>query len=388
MIRQLCSGLFGTLAIFFAMISTSASTLAQGTLTYQALKIPESGTNIISPHGLAYNNVLVGSAVAYRGGPPTALLRFPAHGAPSPSGPSYMYYTYPDNSANPTVFSAINRNGVIVGNAGSSGNPRGVSFIYNNGTYTPYQISNFDTALSGINTQGELVGNIGNGTSGFLQDTNKIISFYTMPNSNVIFPAGINDNGWIVGGYLASTKAIDAVNYYVQAYHAFAIVNGGMYNIDPGGFGSNTFIATGINNNGQVSIITADPASAHPQANTYQVSSYLLDLNTLFRGDPSYYNQVLLNFSSYSINVSTLNDDGYIAGTYDLQPDQLYQGFMAGPQGAMPQAIKGRAIGSAKDSLSIDGLKLGPGHPRYLGEAKFIRAGVTANQRPRLSPSR
>ena len=364
--------------------AASARSDAQGTTQYQATPLTESGTNQIAPAGIDYANRTVGAITNPGNGLPNltyGFLRTP--NPPYPNAATYNIYNYPDYSHN-TYFTALNRFGYVTGySLPSDPNlPRTPSsFIFVNGTFSPFQVLNTDTWLTGINSSGIVVGYVGFGGSGFSRNnTTNVLTTFTFPNSLGTFPYGINDAGIIVGGYLYTTPSIQNPNVTVTAMHAFALINGNFYNIDPGGFSSNTFVATGINNNNQVSITTSNPATLLPMPINY-TSAYVLNLNTLFQYGYNYYTRVNLqniNGNPYQIlglSATAINDSGYITGVYETtNPNNYSSGYIAAPPGdGLPDAIVGSKATTRAQPAALGELTLlGPSNPRFLGKAKIL----------------
>jgi hypothetical protein len=103
----------------------------------------------------------------------------------------------------PFLPDALNDEGVVVGHIGApvQGVFRFNEFITN---VNDPSVSGGQTALNGVNNQGEIVGTSDTGTGGFVRGfllQRGVYQTITVPGGDLVNPAGINNAGHIVGSY-------------------------------------------------------------------------------------------------------------------------------------------------------------------------------------------
>jgi probable HAF family extracellular repeat protein len=142
--------------------------------------------------------------------------------------PSATYEPLPGLFINATTFTAINNNGVILGQYVDRGGIV-VGFTYRDGVYTPRGGSgSFGYDLVGINDSGQVIGNNpnnGNGNTGFIY-SNGVSTTISDPLAGSVpgggasgidantYVTGVNDKGQVIGYYTTDYDTVDNVFIY------------------------------------------------------------------------------------------------------------------------------------------------------------------------------
>jgi probable HAF family extracellular repeat protein len=135
-----------------------------------------------------------------------------------------LAYTY-TNLNLPGAASGINDEGQIVGNSRAGG------FLYSNGQLSTIVIPGPVSSLGGINHAGQIAGSSGGlgGSNGFLYD-NGVFAFFHVGSSLSTTASGINNQGQIVGsfdgrGYLYSNGRFTALDFPDASFTSLRGIN-------------------------------------------------------------------------------------------------------------------------------------------------------------------
>jgi hypothetical protein len=211
-------------AFFIAATATAAFAQAAGSTTgkcaFQTLNFPPPATNS-TPVALNDSGAIVGNFIDSKN-----------------AGHGFLLYqgrltTFKFPGSVSTSVSDMSRNGIIVGGYNVAGDPKQHAFMVNAGGFRNITLPghpNADVTVSGVNANGDVVGNFssdnGASTTGFLLRNGKLTILSFPGATGGTMPTSINDEGVVVGEFFINL---------VNVNPAFMWKDGVFSNVNPPG---------------------------------------------------------------------------------------------------------------------------------------------------------